>query len=652
MDVTKAASLQIKLDQLFPQKVTADPKEPVGKQTLDPAKKVPHGTHPTTLAIKEYRGNPAADVNVEAATHPVWGVWAPIPCRSVDLPGMPIEYIRCVVSVPRPYDILKGDRKPSSPEETEIVCQAVEAMLVGFIELMLVIQLKYLEIHNDYKLLSKDSIHRHAACAMLRKGPRDTLTQTDMKKFEEMRRRKVAPFEEALRDYDRPSLLQFFERQLGTLYIFGVPVMSTRVMRTEPGWRDANKILETVGSKLRLRLCVLGSSTELLLGEPVLDKCTAEVIVVGAERARTAMLAYEVASTQDTSENPVKMFRTESTAFIVHHKWDISRIELREWNPLTYGPTQKLVIADALRRMGGDKAAVRTLLEEHCRDSLLEYQLGEQMVNGFTFSPVIRGILHALFSRHVPLEDMHSWLVDTICRPTQMGILNAILASRFQDSGKARIRLLMYMTDTWFKNDRLYTLLMMGSMVAAIQPGKTELDYKLLKSVLFDLYGLTAKALAHLAERAQARFRETNYRVLSHMLNFDSISVILTRQYHRNDGHVDESSLRFNSSFWMNILGYFVRLTNGVEALDAEICGLVNAFLTDVIDLLCSRSPALRVATAGVAPKVEDFASLRRRIVVYFEIFSAMWDKYVRMSYASILRSTNCEPPAKMQRLV
>ena len=96
--------------------------------------------------------------------------------------------------------------------------------------------------------------------------------------------------------------------------------MSTRVMRTEPGWRQANKFLEIVGSKLRLRLCVLGSSTELLLGEPLLDKCTADVIVVGAERARTAMLAFEVASTQDTAENPVKMFRTESTAFIVHHK--------------------------------------------------------------------------------------------------------------------------------------------------------------------------------------------------------------------------------------------------------------------------------------------------------------------------------------------
>lgn len=138
--------------------------------------------------------------------------------------------------------------------------------------------------------------------------------------FNDKFRRKVAPFDAALQTYDRPSLLQFFERELGTLYVFGVPVMSTRVSRTEPGWRHANKFLELVGSKLRLRLCVLGSSTELLLGEPLLPRCTAEVVVIGRERARTAMLAFEVASTQDTAENPVKMFRTESTAFIVYNK--------------------------------------------------------------------------------------------------------------------------------------------------------------------------------------------------------------------------------------------------------------------------------------------------------------------------------------------
>ena len=192
-------------------------------------------------------------------------------------------------------------------------------------------------------------------------------------KFGEMCRSILAPFEDALRQYDRPSLLQFYERQIGTLYIFGVPVMSTRVMRTEPGWRQANKFLANVGSKLMLRLCVLGSSTELLLCEPVLKKCSAEVLVVGKEVMRTALLAFEVASTQDTAEHPVKMFRTESTIFIVCHKWNVSNIEKREWNPASYGPTQKVIIELARNMLHGDLEQVNVMLHDHCTTSLTEY---------------------------------------------------------------------------------------------------------------------------------------------------------------------------------------------------------------------------------------------------------------------------------------
>lgn len=66
------------------------------------------------------------------------------------------------------------------------------------------------------------------------------------------------------------------------------------------------------------------------------------------------------------------------------------------------------------------------------------------MVNAHAFTPALRGVLHALFSKHVPLEDMHSWLVDTIQRPTRFGILHTILQSRSENYSKARVRLLMF----------------------------------------------------------------------------------------------------------------------------------------------------------------------------------------------------------------
>lgn len=559
---------------------------------------------------------------------------------------MPDEYYRCICHVIKPYEILCGLRSPANPTEAQYVREAVESMLAAFVEKMLVIQLEFVEMHNDYKLLSKASIDRHAACIMLKKDPTHHPSLVEMETYRKMRAAKVAPFLTDLHSYTMPSLLQFFEKQLGTLYIFGVPVMSTRVMRTEPGWRQANKFLEIVGSKLRMRLCVLGSSTELLLAEPVMERCTPAIFVAGAERARTAMMAFEMASTQDTAENPVKMFRTESTKYIVHYKWNLASILDRAWNPTTYGPTQKLIVVMARSVFNGDDTAVHEFMRMHCTDSMLEYQMGEEIVNRRVFQPRVRGVLHAMFSKHVPLEDMHSWLVDTVQQAnSDSGILRTILKSRDTEPDKAHIRLLMYVTDTWFGSNRLYTTLMIGSVVAAI--GENGVDFVRLGTILADTHSLTVNALEQMAVLAQERFRSAQYRVLGNMLSFDSISQILTRQYVRNDGSVDETSLRFNSSYWSNVMGYYFRLTNKPDVLDEELMLGVHAFLDDVITLFGQHNPSLQSVTR---PYHLSRMDLSARIRAYFSIFTSAWDEFVKKLYT--YDNTSCtESDAKRPKL-
>lgn len=51
----------------------------------------------------------------------------------------------------------------------------------------------------------------------------------------------------------------------------------------------------------------------------------------------------------------------------------MTRIQNRDWNPATYGPTQKLVVILAQCMLNNDHGAVRMLLQEHCTESLLEY---------------------------------------------------------------------------------------------------------------------------------------------------------------------------------------------------------------------------------------------------------------------------------------
>ena len=651
--------------------------------------KLPHGAHPNGVLIGKHRQkynlylvdepqqSAAADANgLQQQTEPTikeyypsWGVWAELPdrrfCRWVDpnvFSDMPEQYVRCLSEVINPHELLCGLREPESPVEGRLVREAVESMYTAFIHRMLVIQMKYTEITNGYNLLSKDSIQRHAACSLLNKGPTHELSTKDSKDFHKMYAKMVAPFEKDIREYDRPSLLQFFEKQLGTLYIFGIPVLSTRVMRTEPGWRETNKFLETVGSKLRMRLCVLGSSTELLLGEPVLEKCTANTIVMGTERARTAMMAFEVASTQDTSETPVKMFREESTAFIVHHKWSRDRIRARDWNRRTYGPTQKAAVLlaeiilqdenlyagipkNARKILDGSKDRMGELLKYHCIESIIEYQEGEGYINRFTFSPHIRGILHATFSRNVSFEDMHSYLTDTVSRPAGGGVLYTILQMRFKHPELALMRALMYVTDAWFGDDRLYTVMMIGGSVASVVDNK--LDLNKLEMVVLELHRMTVKTLEHLAMRVEKRFRDAKYRVLSHSLDFDAISNILTRQYHRNDGHVNESSLRFNSSFWINILGYYIRLTNSEEVLELESNLIIQGFIDDVLKFLKEMRQDLDLEIRDENVKV--------RLKACFNVFSAEWDKCIKGLHASLLEKMKHakeeEPSAKRQRI-
>lgn len=92
--------------------------------------------------------------------------------------GLPRAYVTCMMQVDRPYDVLCGHRQPTN-EERRLVCDALEAMIVYFIELVLVIQLRFFELRDKYTGVSKDAMHRHAACAMLNKKPTDPLTQTD-----------------------------------------------------------------------------------------------------------------------------------------------------------------------------------------------------------------------------------------------------------------------------------------------------------------------------------------------------------------------------------------------------------------------------------------------------------------------------------------
>ena len=115
-------------------------------------------------------------------------------------------------------------------------------------------------------------------------------------------------------------------------------------------------------------------------------------------------------------------------------------------------------------------------------------------------------------------------------------------------------------------------------------------------------------------------------------------------------------------SFWMNILGYYVRLTNGVEAFDAEILSLVHTFLNEVIEVLCAFSPDIKEAIESkeaiqrqndLLRQEESLAkSLSQRLIAYFDVFSTMWNKFVQNMYKfkqeQLQQSVQMQPPQQL----
>ncbi len=122
----------------------------------------------------------------------------------------------------------------------------------------------------------------------------------------------------------------------------------------------------------------------------------------------------------------------------------------------------------------------------------------------------------------------------------------------------------------WFSADRLHTWTMFGALSTCLcrtPGGMIDLDIEALEAMFAKLFQLTAATLTRIAENTRARFMAETYRVLSHDLPFSDISRILTNQYRRNDGHVDEASLKFHSRLVLFFLSFL-----------SDFCCLCTAF--------------------------------------------------------------------------
>jgi hypothetical protein len=232
---------------------------------------------------------------------------------------MPPAYLKCITTVSAPDEIIRGHRAPQSEEERQVVCAALEEIVVGFIELYASLQIALAEQTNEYSSHSRERIMQTCASCFLRAPVTERLTYDQYAAFDARWKAVAAPFEETIKA-ETSTFFSKIYRYLGTLYVFGVPLIATFKSRADLGRNDVNAALSRVGSKLHFFQTVMYSSVEYLLGELIPDKCSEQATVFGKELARSAGMIMEVASTQDTAEKKHCVYRMESVVFIIHHK--------------------------------------------------------------------------------------------------------------------------------------------------------------------------------------------------------------------------------------------------------------------------------------------------------------------------------------------
>jgi len=267
------------------------------------------------------------------------------------------------------------------------------------------------------------------------------------------------------------------------------------------------------------------------------------------------------------------------------------------------------------------------------------YQDGETLLNMTSFHPNIRGVFHALTSISVPLNDMHMMLVDTMSGTETNSTLPSLLKAAASQPFEARVRLLMLTTDAWFGPSRLYSVMMIGCMASSLKTSFNDIDLDKLALFVPLVSDLIKTVVGRIAPEFINIIQQATYLVAGHILNFAQISEVVKRSYVRAGVEVSDTSLKFTTSYWLNILGHYNRMRVGEDLIAPLIVRHIHLFMDELVDIWRLHSVHARllacdgVRFVDVASNDEMQLQLQRRIQAYFGIFSAVWGNYVDTAY-------------------
>mgnify|MGYP001341660053 CR=1 FL=1 len=469
-------------------------------------------------------------------------------------------------------------------EMRKVLAAAVEDLVALHVHIMLAVQLQYMEIQHQYHSFTRNAVLQSAYFALLRLEPTTTLTAVHVATAEHRWRALVEPYRDAVvtAALTREPMWRTFGTCPGPLLVLDEPVLHLGGPADAPGSQTTNALLARLGSPLRVREIQVGTETQLLLAEPNWPRCDGNSVFVHRERARTALLPYQLSSTQDVGGPQLTIYRSDAHAFLAHNKWNTDTIVQRVWDAASYGPTQKVVLA--LWRAHPDFAADPTMVHlatTHLQESSRNYQVSESRFSAAVLSPPDRGLLHGLASHFQAVEDIHTLLVDTL--GTRLNV-SFVAKLALLPPPMATIRLLMYVTDVWFGVDRVYMAGALSMLLAALQPGRASLDSLLLAHTISPrVAALLTDLLADLCVRARHTLTSMDYQLNNIIYSHADMSTALRAHYAQTKPW-EPGSLEYEASYWTTVVRFALD-SPGATALFALVADTASTFLAQMAQL-------------------------------------------------------------------
>lgn len=522
----------------------------------------------------------------------------------------PASYLRALLLVDRPLDVLLGSKECTS-EEADMVRCALEAMIKWYIDVTLLFEVHLLErgcfLFESGALIPM--IEANAANVFLGRVDSGPCSPSTREKLYSATTMRMKPYiQDVWRAYTFPSI-GILDAELDTLYVFGEPVLSrVRQLHTSKH-AFVNMLLKRLGSNLRLH-CFTYKNGIHCMCLAVADSETEGLVMLGQEVTRTALFTQARALFQDLG----RLCVARSTAIR-----QISRTKWTEESARAAG--YRHIALKIINMFPSEEEAVDYMTSRYLQ-TLAQCDGAGRAFFAYTFPDMEDAVVMRALARYPAICQLTHLVIDMYQGSSeQRGWLDLLLAT---DSQHQQALLLEYVVDHWNRDSHVDSVVVLAVFAAATTNGVVSVER--LQSLCHHVAGILSQSLRMLVHKTKTLVKSIDYRDGYQFMTYDDmLSGLLASLGTRYKYNPEEHALT-------ECLAYLVRehdaeVGHAKARMEVELVAVVHTSLDDVLDACIADNPDLAQILPRIKPPT-SWGELDACASRLFKAISALWEQH------------------------